>query len=192
MRLKLLIIVTSLFFTQLINAQEQADRKGFFFGTSLGIAYSNLYLPNNSDNFTDLGLDLEIGYSLNSKFDLMLTSNVSIYNYTGFGRDRKRDFGILAPTVQYWLIDRLWIQGGVGLGGDNPVFWDIKDPDNDPFEIRYYAGYGAIVAIGYEFFEFNEHINMDIKFRAMYRNVTLQEGMSSGISYGILLGINFR
>jgi len=32
---------------------------------------------------------------------------------------------------------------------------------------------------------------VDIKARVMYRNVSLQEGNTTGFSYGILVGVNF-
>ena len=194
MRLKIgLIFVTSFLLINFIFAQEQQvfERKGFVFGTALGGAITALNFPNNSQNHTGLGIDLKIGYLIKPNLAILLTSNVSIYDYVGFGRDRKRDFGVLAPTVQYWFKDRFWLQGGIGIGGDNPVFWDIKEPDNDTLETKYYNGLGIVTSVGYEIYQSKKNFTIDIKVRAMYRNVTLQEGNTSGFSYGILVGCNF-
>ncbi len=182
-----------LLMVQFLHAQEtiKVQRKGLIFGTSLGVAYTNLVFPNKTEQATNLGLDIKIGFMLNPKTSILLSSNVSIYDYSGFGRDRKRDFGVLSPSVQYWLNNKLWLLGGVGLGGDNPVFWDIKNPEDDPLETKYFSGVGLISSIGYELFQVNEHLVIDLKARLMYRKVELQEGKTSGLSYGLLVGINF-
>lgn len=194
MRLKTIIIVTCTVLSfQYSQAQEASSfqRKGFVIGTSLGFANTNLKFPAKSENFSNLGLDFKIGYMINPRLALLLTSNVSIYDYSGFGRNRKRDFGVLAPSVQYWLNKKLWLLGGIGIGGDNPVFWDIKSPDEDPLETKYFSGFGFVSSIGYELFRLNNNLVVDIKARVMYRNVKLQEGDTTGLSYGILMGINF-
>lgn len=134
-------------------------------------------------------LDAKLGYLINPDFALLLTTNVSVYDYSGFGRNRKRDFGVLAPAVQYWLNDQFWILGGVGLGGDNPVFWDIRNPDNDPLETKYYPGLGIVSAVGYEIYQ-RKSFAIDLKAKITYRNVRLQEGKTNGVSFAFLLGVN--
>lgn len=195
MRIRTIAIIMGalLLVAQMAQTQEtsQVERKGFVFGTSLGIAHSNITFPNTSENFTDLALDLKIGYMINPRLALLLTSNVSIYDYSGLGRDRKRDFGVLSPSVKYWLHNRLWILGGIGIGGDNPVFWDIKNPDADSLETQYYSGLGLVASTGYELFQLNNQLIIDIKGRAMYRKLKIQEENNSGFSFGLLLGINF-
>lgn len=194
MRFKIILLaMCSIFFAQTIVAQVKTDfqRKGFVFGTSLGIANSKLDFPDKSEMQTDLGIDLKIGYMLNPRIAILLMSNVSIYDYSGFGRDRKRDFGVLSPSIQYWLKDKYWISGGIGIGGDNPVFWDIENPDIEPLETKYYSGLGIFGSAGYELFQSKNNFTIDIKGRIMYRKVSLQEGGTTGISYGILVGFNF-
>jgi len=193
MKLKILSTILFTFFLfHLTDAQESQpiEKKGFIFGTSFGIANSGLKFPSMSQRFTDLGLELKIGYRLNPKLAILLNSNISIYDYSGLGRDRKRDFGVLSPSIQYWISDKLWLLGGIGIGGDNPVFWDIQSPDTDPLETKYYSGLGIVSSIGYEVFRINKKIIIDLKLRAMYRKVELQEGNTSGFSYGVLAGLN--
>lgn len=194
MSLKTIVTVICIFLVvHFLQGQEiqSVRKKGFVFGTSLGLANTHLKFPDKSERYTNLGLDLKIGYMLNPNLGLLLTSNVSIYNYSGFGRNRKRDFGVLAPGIQYHLNKRLWFLGGVGIGGDNPVFWDIKDPDLDPLETKYFSGLGFVTSFGYEVFRLGSNFVVDIKARVMYRNVNLLEGTTSGFSYGILIGVNF-
>ena len=194
MRFKIIVLtVCSFLFSQTIGAQVKTDfkRQGLVFGTSLGLANSKLDFPDRSEMQTDLGIDLKIGYMVKPRIAILLMSNVSIYDYSGFGRDRKRDFGVLSPSIQYWLKDKLWLLGGIGIGGDNPVFWDIENPDTEPLETKYYSGLGIVGSAGYELFQSNDNFTIDIKGRIMYRTVSLQEGDTTGISYGILVGFNF-
>lgn len=194
MRLKSLsTIVYVIFLIQFLPAQENTEtqRKGFVFGTSVGVANTSLQFPGKSESFSDLAIDLKAGYMINPNLALLLSSNVSIYDYSGFGRDRKRDFGVIAPSLQYWLNNKVWVLGGIGIGGDNPVFWDIKNPDSDSLETKYYSGLGFVAAVGYEVYQSKNNFTIDIKARTMYRNVDLQEGNTTGFSYGLLVGINF-
>lgn len=188
-----LTILCKILIIHLLMSQDTSSfqRKGFTFGASFGIANTNISYPNKSTEATDLGIDLKIGYMIKPNLAILLTSNVSIYDYSGFGRNRKRDFGVLSPSIQYWLSSKFWILGGIGIGGDNPVFWDIKDPNEDNLETKYYSGFGAVTSIGYELFQIKEKAIVDIIARVLYRNVKLQEGSTKGISYGILLGVNF-
>ncbi|WP_034256397.1 hypothetical protein [Adhaeribacter aquaticus] len=181
-----------LLFTQQVVAQDiiKVERKGLLFGTSLGPGYTSLKFPNKNQTDTGLALDLKLGYMVRPNLALLLSTNVSVYDYSGFGRNRKRDFGIVAPSVQYWVTNKLWFLGGVGLGGDNPVFWDIRNPDNDPLETKYYFGLGGVAAVGYEIYQKN-NFAIDIKTKISYRNVELKEGKTNGVSAALLIGVNF-
>jgi hypothetical protein len=159
-------------------------------GTSIGISHSIQSFPNKSQNDTDFSFDLKAGYMIKSNIALLITSNVSGYEYSGIGRSRKRDFGVLAPTVQYWFRDRFWALAGIGLGLDAPVFFDVKDPDNHEEEIAYHTGLGIVGAIGYELYQ-GGRFTIDLKARMTYRNVNIAEGKTAGVSPSILMGINF-
>jgi hypothetical protein len=114
-----LISLTSITYSQ---NKEPIIRKGFMIGTSIGISHSIQSFPNKSQNDTDFSFDLKAGYMIKSNIALLITSNVSGYEYSGIGRSRKRDFGVLAPTVEYWFRDRFWALAGIGLGLDAPFF----------------------------------------------------------------------
>lgn len=178
-------------FTAQAQDKEKVERKGLVFGTALGLSHSIQSFPNKNQNDTDFGLDLKFGYMIKPNLAILLTSNVSGYDYSGIGRDRKRDFGILAPSIQFWLNDRFWILGGIGLGLDAPVFFDIENPDTDPEETAYYSGLGLIGSAGYELYQ-KKKFTIDLKTRVGYRNLQITEGKTQGVSIGLLIGINFH
>ncbi|MCB0497025.1 MAG: hypothetical protein KDC79_12875 [Cyclobacteriaceae bacterium] len=186
------ILLLGMLSVQIVFAQDKKaiERKGFVFGTSWGGSVSHLTFPNKKQTDFDVALDLKIGFMLNPRLALLLTSNVSIYDYSGYGRARKRDFGVLAPSVQYWLTDKVWVLGGAGLGGDNPVLFDLKDPANNELERKYYDGFGFIISTGYEVYR-KKNFVVDIKARFTYRNVKIENEDTSGVSTAILVGINF-
>ena len=186
------LIICFISLSTLAYSQEEHSivRKGFVFGTSIGISHSLLTFPSKKHNEAHLALDFKIGYMLKSNIALLLTSNTSVYSYSGIGRDRLRDFGVLAPSIQYWYTDKVWIMGGIGLGIDAPVFFDIKDPDLNEEERVYHNGLGIIGAIGYEFYQ-GKKFMIDLKAKITYRNVNIIEGKTTGISPAILIGINF-
>ena len=184
----------SILLCSVISIQGQTkhvvDRKGFVFGISIGASHTVQSFPGKSQNETDFGLDFKIGCMIKPNIALLLTSNVSGYEYSGIGRTRKRDFGILAPSLQYWLDKRLWLLGGIGLGLDAPVFFDVKNLETNSGEMKYHGGLGIIAAVGYEFFQ-KEKFTIDMKARIGYRNLNITEGKTTGISFGLLVGINF-
>ena len=171
-------------------AQEITDinRKGFVFGFSSGVANSNFKFPSKNQNNTNLALNWKFGYMLNPKFALLLNGAVSIYEYDLSDRKRLRDFGGVFASTQYFVSNKLWILGGVGVGTDAPVFYDLK-PENS-VEIKYYSGIGAISSVGYEIYS-NKNLVLDIQARINYSNVNLSIGKSNGFTTALLFGINF-
>lgn len=80
-----LISLASIAYSQI----KEPVRDGFVFGSSIGISHSVQSFPNKSQNNTDFGFDLKLGYMIKPNIALLLTSNVSGYDYTGIGRARK-------------------------------------------------------------------------------------------------------
>lgn len=135
-----------------------------------------------------MGLNWKIGYMLNPRLALLINGSVSIYDYELSGRSRKRDFGGVFPSVQYHFRDRWWVLGGIGLGTDAPVFYDLK-PENED-EPKYYTGVGGLSAIGFEIYGRN-NFAIDLQARFNYSNVNLPIGTTHGYNFALLLGINF-
>ena len=187
-----IVTLLSLCISSTITLAQKNDtfvRKGFIFGLSSGAAYSNINFPNKTARSIDFALDAKVGYMLKPNLAMLVITNVSIYNYEGFGRSRKRDFGLLALGMQYWIKPKLWLLAGLGLGGDNPVFFDIKNPETDPLETKYYNGIGLVAAVGHEIYQRN-NFAIDVKTKLTFRDVKMLEGNTNGWSFSILLGCN--
>jgi outer membrane protein W len=184
------VLLSSLSVLSYAQNEQMVTRKGFVFGTSIGVSNSIQSFPNKSQNDIGFGLGVKLGYMINPNITILLTTNVSGYEYSGIGRTRKRDFGILAPSVQYWFKERFWVLGGIGLGVDAPVFFDIKNPETNKEETEYHSGLGIVGAIGYDIYQ-GKKFTIDLKARITYRNVNITEGKTSGVSPSLLIGINF-
>lgn len=170
------------------QSKNENQRKGLVFGFSTGIANSNLNFPTKNQNNTNLALNWKIGYMLNPKLAVLLNGAVSIYEYDLSDRKRLRDFGGVFASTQYFVSDKLWILGGIGIGTDAPVFYDLK-PENE-IETKYYSGIGAVSSIGYEIYR-KKNFALDLQARINYSSVSLPIGKTNGFTTAILLGINF-
>jgi hypothetical protein len=168
--------------------KNEIQRKGLVFGFSTGIANSNLIFPNKKQNNTNLALNWKIGYMLNPKFALLLNGSVSVYEYDLTDRKRLRDFGGVFASAQYFVSDKFWILGGVGVGTDAPVFYDLK-AENE-IETKYYSGIGVASSVGYEIFRKN-NFALDLQARINYSSVKLPIGTTHGLTTALLFGFNF-
>ncbi len=101
---------------------------------------------------TDFCLDSKIGYMIKPNITLLLTSNVSGYDHSGIGRERKRDFGVVAPVIQYLFSNRFYLLAGIGIDVDAPVFFDIVDSEKNKEETAYYKGVRMLGAVGYKLY----------------------------------------
>ena len=173
-----------------VSAQSKNEilRKGFVFGFSSGIANSNLSFPSKNQNNTNLALNWKIGYMLNPKLAVLLNGAVSIYKYDLSDRERLRDFGGAFASAQYFVADKFWILGGIGIGTDAPVFYDLK-PEN-AVETKYYSGIGVISSVGYEIYR-KKNFVLDLQARINYSYVDLPIGKTNGLTTAFLLGIIF-
>jgi hypothetical protein len=166
------------------------ERKGFVIGASLGAANAWQSFPSKAQHSFDFAFGLKAGWMTGPRTAVLLSSSVTGYDYSGTGRPRKRDFGVVAPSVQHWVNEKAWIMGGAGLAVDAPVFFDIRDPEESPWETKYFTGYGFVISAGYELLQKNKWA-ISLEARCTYRNVRLHEGSSTGISPGVLVGVNF-
>ena len=82
----------------------------------------------------------------------------------------------------------MWILGGVGLGTDAPVFYDLK-PENT-IETKYHSGIGAMSSVGYEIFR-RKNFTLDLQARINYSSVNLPIGKTNGFTTALLIGFNF-
>lgn len=179
-----------LFFVSPVFGQnkEGIERKGFVFGFSSGLANTSLNFPSKEQNNTNLALNWKAGYMLKPKLALLINGAVSIYEYDITNRKRFRDFGGVFASAQYFATEKVWILGGIGIGTDAPVFYDLK-PENQ-IETEYYSGLGFLSSIGYEFYQ-RKKFALDLQARFNYCNVNLPIGKTNGFSFAVLLGFHF-
>lgn len=175
-------------FSALGQNKHEVQREDFVFGVSFGLANSNLNFPSKKQNCTNLAMNWKVGYMLNSKLALLLNGAVSTYKYDITDRKRFRDFGGVFASAQYFVADKLWVLGGMGIGTDAPVFYDLK-PDNK-IELKYYSGLGFVSSVGYEIYS-KGNFALDLQARMNYSIVNLPIGRTNGFTTALLLGINF-
>jgi hypothetical protein len=188
MKFYLLLFIGILLNANLTAQTKNQREKRFIIEIAQGVSNLNINFPNKSQNSNHLALGWKLGYMINTKFGLVLNGAVSIYEYDLSDRKRLRDFGGLFASGQYFVSDKIWILGGLGIGTDAPVFFDLK-PENE-IETKYYSGYGAISSVGYELFRFKKFA-IDLQARFNYSNVKLPIGDTNGLSSALLLGISF-
>ena len=75
------ILLSSFAILSYAQNKQTTIRKGFVFGTSIGISNSIQSFPNKSQTDIDFGLDLKLGYMIKPTLAILLTSNISGYEY---------------------------------------------------------------------------------------------------------------
>lgn len=168
--------------------ENSIQRKGIVFGFSSGISNSSLIFPSKKQNDSNLAYNWKVGFMVNPKFALLLNGVVSTYEYDLSDRERLRDFGGVFASAQYFIKDRFWILGGVGIGTDAPVFYDLKSENTT--ETKYYSGLGLVTSVGYEIFR-KKNFALDLQARINYSGVELPIGRMNGFTTAFLIGINF-
>jgi hypothetical protein len=168
------------------QSENTIHRKGILFGFSAGVANSTLSFPSTTQNHTNLALNWKLGYMVRPKIGVLLNGAVSIYEYNLSDRKRLRDFGGVFLSTQYFLNDKVWVLGGIGIGTDAPVFYDVQPEQK--IETEYYKGFGLISSIGYEIWK-KKNFAIDLQGRLNYSSVDLPIGKNNGFTASILLGI---
>ncbi|MFD0797215.1 hypothetical protein ACFQZJ_07075 [Maribacter chungangensis] len=135
------------------DTQNNFNRDGFMFEFGLGggiISIEDSAGPQSFDDVQGGGTfpELKLGYMLNNRFGITVSAPGMIYTVN----DNDRHFGGIIPSVQYWVKDRWWIHGGVGLAIDSPALYDIKDNVNDDWN----TGIAVMASTGYEVYRKNK------------------------------------
>ncbi|MHB0753697.1 hypothetical protein [Polaribacter sp. M15] len=143
-------LVSSITVAQNTNTKTTNQREGFMFEFTVGgglisIEDSAGIQTFNESQGTFVFPDLKLGYMLNEKLAITVSMPGNIYKF----QDNDRNFGGLIPSVQYWVKEKWWIHGGVGLAIDSPALYDIKDDVNDDWNF----GTAVMVSSGYEMYK---------------------------------------
>lgn len=146
-----LILMSTLSFAQNNSTFDTTStRDGFIFEFSLGGGVISIEDSEGLQTFDkSQGAisfpELKFGYMLNNKLALTASMPGMIYEF----QDNDRHFGGFIPSVQYWVKDRWWIHGGIGLAIDSPALYDIKENVNDDWNF----GCAVMASTGYEFYK---------------------------------------
>lgn len=184
----LLIFCTFTVFGQLTTKQNPIERKGFVIGIGLGggvisvsdsdqevafeEAQGGIYLPN-----------LKLGWMLNDRLAIMATFPGMVYEYEG----KDRSFDAIVPALQYWVKDRWWINGGIGLTVDSPALYEVDDFDEEDWN------YGVTVAFssGYELVQKGRYA-LDLQTGLQLGSANLDDGgHRDGVVFTIGIGFNW-
>jgi hypothetical protein len=193
---KLKVIIVFVFISScsnLVFAQSYSDlnenfqrKKGFTFGVGLGGGIS--LIGTNDTVKTSFGATLpniKIGYVFNEKFAMNILAPGTLYKYEG----KYRGFEGFVLSGQYWVKDKWWVLGGIGLTMDATPFWRaFKDFDSSNF----HTGFPALTfATGYEIYR-KRSFALDIYYRLYNGRVTLEnDGERKGTSHALVFGFNW-
>ena len=184
--MKQFIIIFLSFCTLSLTAQDlepSVERKGFVIG--IGVSAGAISI---SDNTQEVPFDkahggfslpnLKIGFMLTERMALLATFPGMNYEYEG----KDRSFDALVPTLQYWVSDRWWVNGGFGLAMDLPAFYEKNARNED-----YNFGCAVAAGVGYEVVQSGK-FTIDIQSNVQLGRVFLDEGVyrdAAAISFGV-------
>jgi hypothetical protein len=145
-----LALSSSITYAQNTNSETTTQRDGFIFefvvgGGIISIEDSAGIQTFDKSQGTFVFPDLKFGHMLNEKLAITLSLPGNIYEF----QDNDRNFGGFIPSLQYWVKDRWWIHGGIGLAIDSPALYDIKDDVNDDLNF----GHAVMISSGYEIYK---------------------------------------
>ncbi|WP_439132331.1 hypothetical protein [Polaribacter sp.] len=142
--------VSSITYAQNTKTEKTNQKEGFMFEFTVGGGIISIEDSAGMQTFdksqgTFVFPDLKLGYMLNEKLAITIAMPGNIYEF----QDNDRNFGGFIPSVQYWVKDKWWIHGGIGLAIDSPALYDIKDNVNDDWNF----GCAVMASTGYEIYK---------------------------------------
>ena len=145
-----LALSSSISYAQNTNSETTTQRNGFIVefvvgGGIISVEDSAGIQTFDKSQGTFVFPDLKFGYMLNENLAITASLPGNIYEF----QDNDRNFGGFIPSVQYWVKDRWWIHGGIGLAIDSPALYDIKDDVNDDWNF----GCAVMASTGYEIYK---------------------------------------
>ncbi|NJB69905.1 hypothetical protein GGR42_000367 [Saonia flava] len=137
-------------YAQNTNPETTTQRDGFIFEIVVGGGIISLedsagFQTFDNSQGTFVFPDLKLGYMLNENLAITAAMPGNIYKF----QDNDRHFGGFIPSLQYWVKDRWWIHGGIGLAIDSPALYDIEDDVNDDWNF----GCAVMASTGYEIYK---------------------------------------
>ena len=143
-------LLSSITYAQSTDSEITTQRQGFIFEFTIGGGIISIEDSAGIQTFdksqgTFVFPDLKFGHMLNENLAITLSMPGNIYDF----QDNDRHFGGFIPSLQYWVKERWWIHGGIGLAIDSPALYDIKDNENDDFNFCC----AVMASTGYEIYK---------------------------------------
>jgi len=187
--MKTLFLIILTFFALSLFAQEadnSIQREGFVIGFGVGggvisISDSNQEVPFDKARGGISFPNLKLGWMLNNRLAILGTFPGMIYKYEG----KDRSFDAIIPSVQYWVKDRWWINGGFGLAIDGPALY--KDLDDESWNF----GYAVTASTGYELIQ-KKKFALDLQTNLQLGRVFMDnDEHRDGVAFSVGLGFNW-
>ena len=162
-------LVSSITYAQNTNPETSTQRDGFIIEFSVGGGLISLEDSEGIQTFdksqgTFVFPDLKLGYMLNENIAITAAMPGNIYEF----QDNDRNFGGFIPSLQYWVKNRWWIHGGIGLAIDSPALYDIKDDVNDDWNF----GFAVMASTGYEIYK-KKNFALNVQSKLVLGSVSL-------------------
>ena len=189
-----IVLIALTFCTMVVSAQNNLNNKkiskrnGFMFEFSVGGGVISVEDSQGIQTFDkSQGAisfpELKFGYMLNENLAITASMPGMIYKFN----NNDRHFGGLIPSVQYWVKDRWWIHGGIGLAIDSPALYDIKDNVNDDWNF----GCAVMASTGYEFYK-KKNFALNVQSKILMGRTSLDGDVHrDAVTFNIGLGFSW-
>lgn len=189
--MKNILIIVLTFCTLTVFGQYDdtaMERKGFLIGFGIGggvisISDRGQEVPfENAQGGISLP-NLKLGWMLNDRLAILATLPGMIYDDKG----KDRSFEAIIPSIQYWVRDRWWINGGVGVAMDFPAFYEVRDFRDEEWNF----GCAVSVSTGYELVQ-RKRYALDLQTKLHLGRVFMgQDEHRDGVAFSVGLGFNW-
>lgn len=126
--------------------------------------------------------ELKLGYMLNDNLAVTAVMPGMIYEFN----NNDRHFGGFIPSVQYWVKDKWWIHGGLGLAIDGPALYDINNANDD-----WNFGCSVMASSGYDIYKKN-NFTFNLQSKLILGRAFLEgDAHRDAISFSVGVGINW-
>jgi hypothetical protein len=182
------LLLSSITYAQNTNSETTTQREGFLFEFVVGGGIISIEDSAGIQTFDKsqgafVFPDVKLGYMLNEKLAITLSLPGNIYEF----QDNDRNFGGFIPSVQYWVKDRWWIHGGLGLAIDSPALYDIKDDVNDDWNF----GCAVMASTGYEMYK-KKNFALNVQSKLVLGRASLDgDAHRDAVIFNIGLGFNW-
>lgn len=181
-------IASSLSYAQNTNQETTTQRDGFIIefsvgGGSISVEDSAGIQTFDKSQGAFTFPDVKLGYMLNENLAVTISVPGMIYELQG----SDRHFGGFIPSVQYWVKDRWWIHGGIGLAIDSPALYDIENDVNDDWNF----GCAVKASTGYEIYK-KKNFALNLQSNLMLGRAALDgDAHRDAVTFNVGLGFSW-